>query len=219
MYYSLYICIITPYLVQSRLILIATACQILWPKKPTSFFSCIKQARRVNFLWQLVNRNTLHFEPCPSGHYQRRCCWWPYPSTLLDTRPVFLTTPTNQHPYINDLYKIAHFSKMRKKRRETIGLLGWYQLFTSLAHFGRYCHKRCMENNDGIMSGGGELDPFYNCRARCPFSFSLYQAGEQNALAAPKIFISCYFQCLKVGRSVSRLIQFKTHIHYSSWPI
>ena len=126
---------------------------LTWPKKNTSLFSCshlknIKQARGVNFLWQLVKRNTLHFEPCPSGHYQRRCCWWPYPSTLLDTRPVFLTTPTNQHPYINDLYKIAHFSKMRKKRKESIGLLGWYKLFTSLVHFGRYCHKRCIENHD-----------------------------------------------------------------------
>ena len=64
-----------------------------------------------------------------------------------------------------------------------------------MAHYGRYCHKRCMENNDIFKkSGGGESDPFYNCPAGC--SFSLYQAGEQNALATPKIFISCYFQCL-----------------------
>ena len=60
-----------------------------------------------------------------------------------------------------------------------------------------YCHKRCLENNDIFKwRGGGESDPFYNCPARSYFSFSLYHAGEQNALATPKIFISCYFQCL-----------------------
>ena len=83
-----------------------------------------------------------------------------------------------------------------------------------------YCHKRCLENNDIFKwRGGGESDPFYNCPARSYFSFSLYHAGEQNALATPKIFISCYFQCLKVGRTVSRLFTILLGSYSDNWSI
>ena len=70
-----------------------------------------------------------------------------------------------------------------------------------------------------FLSRAGAGSQTHSIIARCSFSFSPYQAGEQNALATPTIFIIYYFQCLKVGRTVSWLIQFKTHIHYSSWPI